>query len=178
MVSIEMKTKMKVSFDNIIDFVVPLEQFPLNWRFTDENFDKLPDLHLEQLKPLNKNASEFIWDFIHQNKLHEDAPFKKGFFWNVDRVKVAEGNQKEIRKWLYERGLPFGKEVFLSWQPTEAMIVPWKLLVKYFDSFYYPISDDLTVIDVSLEWAMLFYHENEIYFGTNRDFRPSSILDG
>ena len=50
---------------------------------------------------------------------------------------------------------------------------PWKIFIKYFDSFYYPGSDDLTVCDESLQWALLFYHEDEIYFGTNKDFKPS-----
>jgi hypothetical protein len=50
------------------------------------------------------------------------------------------------------------------------MIVPWKLLIKYFDSFYYPSSDDLTVIDQSLNWALIFMHYDEVYFGTNKDF--------
>lgn len=54
------------------------------------------------------------------------------------------------------------------------MIVPWKLLVKYFDSFYY--ADDLTVIDETLSWALLFYHEDEIYFGTNKDFIPDEAF--
>ena len=50
------------------------------------------------------------------------------------------------------------------------MIVPWKLFIKYFDSFYL---DDLTLFDQSLTWALLFYHESEIYFGTNNDYEPS-----
>ncbi len=60
--------------------------------------------------------------------------------------------------------MPFNKNVFLSWQPEDAMIVPWKLLIKYFDSFYYG-GDDLTIIDESLNWSILFYHEDEVYFG-------------
>jgi hypothetical protein len=88
-----------------------------------------------------------------------------------------EGNSKEIKKWLYQRGLPFEKNVFLSWQPMDAMILPWKLLIKYFDHFYYyGTSGDLTVIDRKLTWALLFYHEDEIYFGTNNDFRPSETF--
>ena len=54
------------------------------------------------------------------------------------------------------------------------MIVPWKLFIKYFDSFYN--SDDLTIIDQSLTWALLFYHESEIYFGTNNDYELSDAF--
>jgi hypothetical protein len=88
-------------------------------------------------------------------------------------ARILDGNETEIKKWLYHRGLPFDKPVFLSWDEKDAMIVPWKLLIKYFDSFYYGGSDDLTIIDQSLNWALLFFHEDEIYFGTNKDFKPS-----
>jgi len=155
---------MKIDFDNIYEHTIPMDNFHLKWRFTEEKYDKLPNEHLDQLKPLNKDASQFLWDFIAQTNLHNDTPFKKDFFKTIDKAKILEKNEKEIKKWLYQRGLPFDKQVFLSWQPTDGMIVPWKIFIKYFDSFYYGRSDDLTIIDQSLTWALLFYHEDEIYY--------------
>jgi hypothetical protein len=164
---------MGVDFDNIKDHVISMDDFNLKWRFTDENYDKLPQLHIDQLKPLDHPASKFLWDFIVATNLHNDIPFKHDFFRNIDKAKILEGNEKEIKKWLYQRRIPFDKMVYLSYQPDTAIIVPWKLLIKYFDSFYY--SDDLTVFDQSLNWALLFFHEDEIYFGTNKDFLPSEL---
>lgn len=140
-----------------------MDDFQLQWRFTDEKYDKLPAQHLAQLKPLDREGSKFLWDYIATINLHDDTPFKKDFFRIIDSARILEDNQKEIKKWLYRRGIPFDKTVFLSWQATEGMIVPWKLLIKYFDSFYYSSSDDLTVIDQSLNWALLFHHTDEIY---------------
>jgi len=168
---------MQIGFDNIHEHIIPMTNFPLKWRFTEEKYDKLPMSHLNQLKPLDANASKFLWDYISDTRLHDQVPFKKGFFKSIDKAKILEGNEKEIKKWLYQRGIEFDKEVYLSWQPNEALIVPWKLLIKYFDVFYYPVSDDLTVIDQSLVWALLFYHEDEIYFGTNEFFKPSDSFD-
>ena len=168
---------MKTGFDNIHDHIIPMEEFRLNWRFTEERYGILPEIHLHQLKPLNKEASNFLWDFILHSGMHEDTPFKKDFFKSVDKAKILDANHKEIKKWLYQRGLPFEKEVFLSWQPDEAMIVPWKLLIKYFDNFYYSTSDDLSVIDQSLNWALLFYHEDEIYFGSNEGYTPAEAFE-
>jgi hypothetical protein len=165
---------MSIDFDNIFQHVIPMDDFRLKWRFTEEKYDKLPDQHLDQLKPLDNEAAKFLWDYIAKTNLHNDIPFKKDFFRTIDRARISDGNEKEIKKWLYQRGLPFDKYVFLSYQPTDAIIVPWKLLIKYFGSFYY--SDDLTVFDQSLTWALLFYHEDEIYFGTNKDFKPSEIF--
>jgi hypothetical protein len=165
----------KTDFDNIFDHVVSMENFQLSWRFTDEKYDRLPDQHLDQLKPLDKAASDFLWSFISNTDLHRDIPFKTDYFQTIDKANILD-NKSEIKKWLYQRGLPFEKNVFLSWDKENSMIVPWKLLIKYFDSFHYPASDDLTVIDQSLNWALLFYNEDEIYFGTKSDFKRSETF--
>lgn len=163
---------MKIDFDNISDHIISINEFQLSWRFTNDQHHKLPDQHLQQIKPLDKAASQFLWNFISQTELHHGTPFKKDFFRTIDKAKILDDNKTEIKKWLYQRGFPFEKLVFLSWDPENSMIVPWKILIKYYDSFYYPSSDDLTVMDQSLNWALLFYHEDEIYFGTNKDFKP------
>ena len=166
---------MKIDFDDLFEHIIPIDQFRLNWRFIDEKYGKLPEQHLEQLKALNKDASKFLCDFIANTNLHNDTPFKKDFFRTIDKAKILDGNEKEIKKWLFHRGIPFDKHVYLSWDAENAMIVPWKLVVKYFDSFYYGGSDDLTIIDKSLNWALLFFHEDEIYFGTNSEFKRSKV---
>jgi hypothetical protein len=167
---------MSVDFENILSHTIRLDDFELKWRFTDEKYDRLPDNHLELLRPLDKTGAKILSDYISLVNLHGDIPFKQGFFRTVDKARVLEDNQREIKKWLYQRGLPFNKVVFLGWSQENAMVVPWKILVKYFDSFYYGSSDDLTVIDQTLAWALLFYHEDEIYFGTNKDFKPSEAF--
>lgn len=154
-----------------------MENFSLNWRFNEEKYDKLPDLALDELKPLDKEASNFVADFIFKTNLHTDTPFKKDLFNRIEKASITKGNEKEIKAWLYHRGLPLDKPVFLSWDVDNAMIVPWKLVIKFFDSFYYSSSDDLTVIDESLNWALIFLHYGEIYFGTNKDFIPSETSD-
>ena len=162
---------MTVDFGNIYDHIIPMKDFDLKWRFTDDNNDNLPESHLDQIKALDKTASKFLWNYISDSGLHDNVPFKTNFFKTIDKAKIDFGDKNVIKKWLYHRGLPFDKQVFLSWQPNEAMIAPWKLFIKYFDSFYN--SDDLTIIDQSLTWALLCYHESEIYFGTNNDYKPS-----
>lgn len=166
---------MGIGFDNILDHIISMDDFALKWRFTEDKYDKLPPLHLEQLKPLDEQASKFLSDYIDLSSLHYDIPFKRNFFRILDKIEITESDDIEIKKWLYQRGLPFEKDVYLSWGPSSAMIVPWKLVVKYFNAFYYSSSDDLTVIDQSLNWALLFFHEDEIYFGTNEVFLPSKL---
>ncbi|HEY2582349.1 MAG TPA: hypothetical protein VGI43_11110 [Mucilaginibacter sp.] len=161
---------MQVGFDNISEHIISIDDFSLKWRFTDENYDKLPDIHLEQLKPLDKEASLFLWNYISKAGLYDDVPFKKNLFRTIDHLPNVLDNEKDTKKWLYKSGPAPEERIFLSYQRDMAMIVPWKLLVEYFDSFYYPVSDDLTVFDQSLNWALLFFHEDEIYFGANEKF--------
>jgi hypothetical protein len=168
---------MKIDFNSISEHVIPLKDFSEEWRFMKNEHYILPGIHLNQIKPLDKKASKFLWDYISDTGLHNEMPFKKDLFRNLDTIRINDDNKQEIKKWLYQRGLPFEKEVYLSYQSDVALIIPWKLLVKYYDSFYYPITDDLTVIDSSLDWALLFFHEHELYWGTNKNFYPSYMQD-
>ncbi len=166
---------MRIDFDNIFQHVIPMYDFGRKWRFTDEKYDKLPDTHLNQLKPLDKEAALFLWSYIAKSNLHKEFPFKKDYFHSIVNTKILDGNENDIKKWLYHLGIHFEEPVFLSWDESDAMIVPWKLFIKYFNSFYYGGSDDLTIIDQSLNWALLFFHEDEIYFGKNMDFSKNEI---
>jgi hypothetical protein len=164
---------MNIDFNNILDHVVSMEEFKLSWRFIEKKYNILPEDHLHQLMPLNMAASQFLSNYISKTNLHADVPFKRDFFRNIDSTHILEGNEQEIKKWLYQRGIPFEKKVFLSWDSYTSMLVPWKLLIKYFDDFYY--ADDLTVFDESLNWALLFFHEGDIFFGTNERYILSDL---
>ncbi len=168
---------MKIDFSNIDKHIIPLSDFELKWRFTEENYDVFPSFHLDQLKPLDIQAAEFLSTYMLNADLHANVPFKKNYFRTVDNIKIDEDNSTEVKKWLYQRGLPFKKDVYLSWDNKNAMIVPWKVLIKYFDSFYYGGSDELTVFDESLQWSLMFFHDDQIYFGTNKDFIPSDSFE-
>jgi hypothetical protein len=163
-----MTTTVKIDTKNIAQYITSMDNFLLKWRFTDEKYDKLPEIHLEQLKPLNIKFSNHIWNNLIESEIHGDYPFQKEFFKTADHFKYIEGEESNVKKWLFKRGIPFSFEVYLSWQPDDAMIVSWKIFVKYFDSFYY-YGDQLTVFDPNLSWAIIFDEDN-IYFGTNKKY--------
>lgn len=75
----------------------------------------------------------------------------------------VEGNEQVVKKWLLNTGVPLEMEVYLIYDNGIAIIAPWELVVKYHNDFQY--SDDLTVFDKTLNWALLFFHEGRIYFG-------------
>jgi hypothetical protein len=149
-----------------------MEQFALKWRFTDPRYRVLPPVHLEQVKPLSSESARRLRDLI--LPLHEDRPFTLGSFRVVESVPLDNADPwaiRAVRKWLFGRGVPFKSLVYLSYQPEWAIETKWKMVVKYWDDFWYPGSDDLTVVDESLAWALLFWHESQGFFGDNRN-RP------
>ncbi len=152
---------------------VPMDQFSLKWRFTDPRYDVLPLIHLAQVKPLAPADAQRLWDLILQAGIHRAVPFSDGYFRSVVGTRIGdshgdEGEDRRVRKWLYQRGVAFRRRVWLSYQPDCAIEATWKILIKYWTAFYYPISDDLTVIDGSFDWALLFHHEAEVFFGSSR----------
>ena len=167
----------KMTFEELNRHIIPMTKFTLKWRFTDKKYDMISKHHLAELKPLNKNGAEFLADYIKNYRVHSQISFKKDLFRNLDRTKILNGNEKEITKWLYKRAIPFDKEVYLSWDDKNGMITKWKFVVKYWNSIFYGGSDDLTVFDKSFEWALLFFHEDEIYFGKNKKYKPKVKYD-
>lgn len=151
----------------------PMNEWPMKWRFTDPKYNVLRPIHLEQIVPLVPSGAKRLWDTVARSRLHDELPFVSGFFTRIETTSVGDshGNAEEdgrIRKWLYQRGIPFQTQVYLSWQPDWAVRTTWKMLVKYWNDFYYPISDNLSVVDGTFRWALLFWHEHEIFFGANR----------
>jgi hypothetical protein len=121
---------------------IPMAEFALKWRFTDPKFHVLPPIHLEQIHPLDAPSAGLIWQFILDSNVHAVDPFQPGFFRHHETTAIGDshGNQEEdsrIRKWLYRCAIPFDHQIFLSWQPTWTVRTTWKMLVKYWTSFYY-----------------------------------------
>jgi len=158
-----------VSFENIHEHVVALDQSPHGSWFVDPSKHNIHPAHVKLIQPLDKPAAKFLWDYISASNLHAQVPFKNGFFRTVVKTKVLLNNTQEIKKWLYRLGIPFDKMVYLSWQPHDGMVVPWKMVVKYSEVLASG-GGDLTIIDASLNWAVLFYHEGDIFLGTNEDY--------
>ncbi|XLS27642.1 hypothetical protein ACJD0Z_10585 [Flavobacteriaceae bacterium M23B6Z8] len=154
-----------------------MTEFTLKWRFTEENYDLLPEQHIAELKPLDKTGAEFLADYLDKCWIHSNEPFKNGLFRNLNEIEILENNEKKITTWLYQRAIPFDKEVYLSWDAQNGMITKWKFIVKYWDSIFYSGSDDLTVFEQSLEWAILFAHYDKIFFGTNKNYELKVEFD-
>jgi hypothetical protein len=150
---------------------VPWEEFVLRWRFIEPERAVLPAAHVEQIRPLDVDGAARLWTATRE--LHHSEPFTQRLFSHVEETSLVGAHEdaeraSAIRKWLYERGLPFQHDVLLSWGRHAAVRTTWKIVVRYFDAFWYPSSDDLTVVDASLTWVVLFHHEEVLSWGTSK----------
>lgn len=65
-----------------------MQDFILKYRFTQDEYNVLPANHINQLKPLDKIAANFLSNYISKTDLHADVPFKKNFFKVIDQTKI------------------------------------------------------------------------------------------
>jgi hypothetical protein len=59
---------MEVDFDNLDNHIIPLDEFPLSWRFTDEGCNILSSEYISQFKFLDVDASKFLSAISLKNK--------------------------------------------------------------------------------------------------------------
>ncbi|MBY0263137.1 MAG: hypothetical protein K2Q20_12385 [Phycisphaerales bacterium] len=157
---------------------IPMEQFALRWRLTDPKYRVVPAIHLEQIKPLDAASAQRLFEMTESwyvRQMQETGLFADVVwtdFYSRDAAEI-----RRVRKWLYQRGIPFQHRVFLLWSPTEAVVTTWKIFIKYWDDLWYPSSDDLTVFDSSLSWLLSVWHDGSATFESRPIKTPPSASD-
>lgn len=73
--------------------------------------------------------------------------------------------REDVRRWLYERGVPFGRTVYLLYERDRVVRTTWQMAVKYWDAFAWSVGYAMIATDHTLQWACCFHHEDVIVFG-------------
>jgi hypothetical protein len=93
--------------------------------------------------------------FAHEEKL-----------WVGDSWNDADA-EADVRRWLYGRGVPYRRTVYLLYEPTEVVQTTWRLLIRYWDAFAWSVGSQMEAFDHTLSWACCFHHEDVIVFGSH-----------
>ncbi|MCG2614062.1 hypothetical protein LZZ85_07205 [Terrimonas sp. NA20] len=158
-------------------FTVPL---PEDWTAFGNaaEFSALPDEVRDQVHFLNNEATDYLFSLIHDAGLITGGgwdPFEKKNFKSVENVRgfsPTEEGRKALKKWLYHRGIPFSSPVFLLEHSRHAIVTSWKMVMRY-SSFIFP-GYDIVVFDRTLNWCLFYFHENEFFFGRDRQYDSSN----
>jgi hypothetical protein len=159
------------------------EDRPAKWTCfgSKEDFDKMPHEHKDQIVFLDKEASKYIVEFLANSKMTEElntwkyngkdwSPFKKNYFKIIEEF-TEFGNDDKLKKWLYNRGLPFKDNVFLIPNFGDNCIyTTWKMVVKYAPNIFF--HDDVVIFDKTINWGLFYFHEDHMYFGKDNIYDP------
>lgn len=120
------------------------------WRWQDPRHTVLPTKVLDAIRvvPAEK-ARELYPRSVELDKWAREAPA------NVLDVEAA--SPAEIAQWL-ERLAPPDTHVIVSWHVEHAVLVPWRVFAEFWDAFWYPASDDVTVFPLSAMWVLSCEH--------------------
>jgi hypothetical protein len=147
---------MRVSAEDI----VALTGFPLLWRWTQEAHAMFEPDDLAAIRPIRSTAAAVICDGIVSN------PVVPGRL--EDRIVMGDdGDPMVVRKWLDDRVSRGEDEVLLVWTRETAAIVTRRLFIDRWSDFWYPCSDDLTVIGNVGAWRIEMYHDGTFDFSAD-----------
>jgi hypothetical protein len=131
-----------------------LNSFSLAWRFKPPHCDDFP---VHELSPLNHAAAARLHDSLQHLqsncRLHLDR---------VDEFAISR-NPAGLADWLRRRSIQ-PDLVLLSWDASTALQTTWSVFTSRWDDFWYPSSDDLTIVDHTMSFACLFAHDERAYF--------------
>ncbi|WP_260397360.1 hypothetical protein [Empedobacter brevis] len=123
-----------INFDNIKTYST---DFPKAWSFlwSPEEANEIPKEHKDQIFFLNKEASEFIKNYINSSKMVTGPlwkPFNERYFKKIEEFEVTENCEEKIKKWLYDKPIPFDKYVFINSERSgQSVALTWKMVIKY-----------------------------------------------
>ena len=166
-----------IDLANIKNFSIPRPEF--NFMGTARDFDALPETHQAQIIFLDKDAEKYIFQFASSAHLTTGGfwdPFAEGNFKTVDELEAlyqTEQSNQELKKWLFNRGIQFATWVFVLGETLgPPMLMTWKMLIKYVNDIFF--GNDVMVFDSTLDWCLVYFHENRLFFGKDRFYDPSA----
>ena len=152
-----------ISLENIRSFGVPLQNYPLAWMFDAGDGRELPPEFLDQIIPLQPDAAVFLWNYECMQKTLAVHPTH---FKTCETFRFAGKSDAEVKKWLYQREIPFHNEVFWTYQPQQAIILTWKIVIKFWEPLFF--GRDERIWDRTLNWSLESNHNEVFYFGKDR----------
>lgn len=160
-----------ISLDNIESHTIPAMGH-YNIFGSPAELEAMPTTHQQQLFLLDPAANTYIYEMLGVMRLLSGGfwdPFKEKNFKEVEtyvHFPAAEADRQAIKKWLYKRGIPFSRKVFVLPDGEEnAVYTSWKMLLHYSPALF--IATDIVVFDAGFNWCLVYFHEGKMFFGKN-----------
>lgn len=165
-----------IDIENIEQFRMPRPD--PNFIGSGTDFDALPETHREQIIFLDKAAEKYIFEFAEASHIITGGfwdPFAKGNFKTIEEYNEFYGIQESkqaLKKWLFNRKIPFSNKIFVLRNGSEPpVIMTWKIMIKYVEHIFF--GDDMVIFDHTLNWCLVYFHENQLFFGKDKFYDPA-----
>ena len=139
-----------------------IDSFPLNWRWTDSRWNKLPPDALSSIQPLSESKARELCQY--SLAFEDQSGLMESLFESTTRINTS-GDEAEIRQWLINRSPDLNRTVVVSWDNELAALVRWEVFCEYWDDFCYPSSDDVMIFPQSGEWMLSYSHDEYFIYG-------------
>ena len=141
---------------------IPFSDFALRWRFTLHEHHVLSETDLRQIQPLERASARQLLMLV--SGRCPIAPVR-GERPVISSLSVGGPEDVlRVQTWLRQLGISPDERVLLSWNASDAATTTWRIFVTYWNVFWYPSSDDLTVVDTDFTWSLFLSHEEEASF--------------
>ena len=148
------------SLDTLNSFAMPLAEHPMRWVFEDDA--PLPEPWQDQVVALEPQAAQYLWDLDFTLRFEP----RLSAFRHQHRFDHYFASDDEVKKWLYQRGIPFARWVIWSVHPDSAFLLTWKMVIKFSSVIFF--ANDQTIWDSTHEWMLEFHHDYVFTFYDNR----------
>lgn len=159
-----------ITFDNIKTYATGFPTVAYSFLGTPEEAHNIPPEHKDQIFFLNEEASRFVAAYLDGSRMLTGPlwkPFNEKYFKTINAFEVTIDCEEELKKWLYHKPIAFDHFVFMysSWSDQVVMLT-WKMVIKYWDGLF--SGHDLALFDQTLNWGLFYFHEDFLYFGSDK----------
>ena len=152
--------------------VVPMDQFPLAWRFTDERWDALPGGLRADLHPLRPaRARELAAPLTEACALYHHGEGKPDV--HIAAPCESAADVERTRERLSDLPIGADERIVVSWEAAVALETSWRTFTTHWQAFCYPSSDDVTVSPLDERWVLCYHHWEAFSFTTRVDERTA-----
>lgn len=149
------------------DDVVPLQDWELAWRITDDRWAALPDGLLRRIKPLSAGAARRVRTVGIACQPVIGRSVAEPFAVTREQSLEASGARDDGGCQVWFRDLPIAPDdrVFLSWSMGEgvAAVTDWETFRETWEDLWYPF-DELFLFDDIGDWVVRFGPDEVVRF--------------
>jgi hypothetical protein len=140
--------------------VVPMNQFALAWRFTDERWSRRGGAALQDVRPLTAARAAAL----HGPLATAGHLAREGGARHVAAACQDEAGARQVGSGLAALPPADHERVVVVWDQATALETSWKTFREHWEVFCYPGSDDASISPLDERWLLCYHHWEEFSF--------------